>query len=162
MRIMGKDSQRNEDLKEIFLHIKQIKLEKNQIEDVENNKIKPVETIQKNVGINDIELDNIPPEDIFEIVGSADDFSEENYTKMKENINLVGKCDICGQKIDFEKNLSGLVIKNSVFACEKCCIDKSKDELINWTESKMTNPKDIQPIALWLMQEKNKNKLFEK
>jgi hypothetical protein len=162
MRRMIKESQRDTDLKEIFSHIEQLKLEREQVADFQKEELEPVEIIKDNGGITAGELDNIPPEDIFEIVRPADEFSEKTVSKMKVDVNSAGTCDICRQKIDFEKNLSGLVIQDSFFACEKCCQDVSKDELNNWTESKMASPKDVKPIALWLMQEKNKTQLFEK
>jgi myosin heavy subunit len=69
-----------------------------------------------------------------------------------------GVCDICGEEIMLEKNLSGLVVGGNVFACEKCCTDSSKEDLSDWTKSKMKKPGDVRPIGLWLTQEKNKQR----
>ena len=161
-------TKKDKDLKEIFSHVKQIKLEREQTENVDKEEFEPVKTIQDNVGIIAGEIDDTPPEDIFEIVETIDEFSEEKgefleetVSKMKVDVNSPGICDMCGQKIHFEKNLSGLVINDKIFACEKCCQDASEDELNSWTESKMANPQDVRPIALWLMQEKNRTQLFE-
>ena len=157
---MPKDSQRNIDLKEIFSHIEQLKLERQQIEDIKKEDLKPIYIIKDNIGITAGKLENIPPEDIFKIVSLVEEDSEEPITVMKADANSRGKCDICGKKIKFEKNLSGLIIHERYFACRKCCNKSSKEELNIWTELKKASPKEVKPIALWLMQEKNKTKLF--
>ncbi len=69
-----------------------------------------------------------------------------------------GVCDICGEEIELEKNLSGLVVAEKFFACETCCKESSKENLSDWTKSKMGKPSDIRPIGLWLTQEKNKQR----
>jgi len=78
--------------------------------------------------------------------------------------NSVGTCDICKRVIVFEKNLSGLVISDEFFACEDCCKNTSKDELAEWTKSRMTKPADVRPIGIWLTQEQNKDRttIFKK
>ena len=168
---MLEESKRDKDIKGIFLHVKQIKAEQyklaNKRED-ELDSIKINEEYTKQT-LEEISLDNIPPEDVFEIVEPANEFSneageslEEAASKMKVDTGTMGTCDFCKQEIIFEQNLSGLVIRNRFFTCEKCCQDASKDELMKWTKSKMTNSKEVRPIALWLMQNKNRTKLFEK
>jgi len=148
---MGKLSQRDKDLKEIFLHVNQIKSER---------ELEPVKIIQENVEMTAGELDNIPPEDIFEIVEVFEEFPEKISSKMKVDVDSVGTCDICSQEIVFEENLSGLVINGRFFSCEKCCKEASKDALNNWAKFRTSDPKEVKPIALWLMEEKNKTKLF--
>jgi RNA polymerase-binding transcription factor DksA len=157
---MSEDFQRNKDIEEIFLHIKQIKSEQDNLENKREDRLNPEDKIN---------LDNIPPEDVFEIVelenelsDETSELSEETISKIKVDIDSLGLCDLCKQEIDFEKNLSGLVIHGKFFACEKCCQVASKDELMNWTKSKMSNLEDVKPIVLWFMQEKNKSRLFEK
>ena len=99
---------------------------------------------------------------IKEAVCGENQDNSENISTIQLDDDTTGTCDMCGKQMIFEHNLSGLVIYGKFFACEKCCQDASKDELNNWTESKMASPKDVKPIALWLMQEKNKTQLFEK
>jgi hypothetical protein len=69
-----------------------------------------------------------------------------------------GICDLCKREILFEKNLSGLVVGNKFFACEECCKTFSKEELVNWTKSRMIKPYNVRSIGLWATQEKNKAK----
>lgn len=69
-----------------------------------------------------------------------------------------GNCDLCGETIEFEDNLSGLTIAGNFFACEKCCKNNSKEELTLWTKSKMNSPSEVRPIGLWVIQEKNKDR----
>ena len=168
---MPEESQRDKDIEEIFLHVKQIKVEQGKLENEREDELDSIEIIQDNTRqiVEETSLDNIPPEDIFEIVEPANEltnetgeFLEETVSKMKVDIDSTGSCDLCKREIVFEENLSGLVIHGRFFACEECCQDASKDELMNWTKSKMANPEDVKPIALWLMQEKNRSRLFER
>ena len=137
---MKRESILNQDLEEIFLHVKHLKDD------------------QKNYG-------NIPQEDVFEIVEFVEDTDnppEEEFVSKKIDNGPLMVCDLCGENIVPEENLAGLVISERNFACEKCCQELSKDKLSSWTESKMTKPGDVKPIALWLMEEKNKSRLFDK
>ena len=161
-RIMVKESQREKDLKEISSHIEHLKLEWEQLENNQINDLEPIDIIKENIGITAGELENIPPEDIFEIVGLAEEETEEPFTIMKANVKTKYKCDICGKKIKYKKNLSGLIVHDRYFACEKCCNKSSEEDLNSWTESRHAITKDVKPIALWLMQEKNNTQLFEK
>jgi len=99
------------------------------------------------------------------------DFDEKNHLKIeiptlqtKKPIHpwrwvndSTGICDICETVMVFEKNLTGLVVADKFFACEKCCTNLSRNELIQWTKSKMTNPTDVRPIGLWMAKDKNKD-----
>ena len=159
-------SKKDNDLQEIFSHVEQIKLEREQTDEVKSNELEPVELNKDNTGITVGEINNISPDDLFEIVATIEESADENeeiledaVSKMKVGADSTGTCDMCGRDIVFEKNLSGLVIKSRFFACENCCLSSSEEELDNWTESKMANPEDVKPIALWLMQEKNKTQL---
>jgi len=162
---MLEESKRDKDIEEIFLHVKQIKAEQYKLENKredELDSIKINEDYTKQI-LEEISLDNIPPEDVFEIVEPANEVSdeageslEEAVSKMKVDKGSMETCDF------FEKNLSGLVIHDRFFACEKCCQDASKDELMKWTKSKMANSKEVRPIALWLMHNKNRTRLFKK
>ncbi len=168
---MLEESKRDKDIEEIFLHVKQIKAEQYKLENKREDELDSIKINEEYTKqtLEEISLDNIPPEDVFEIVEPANEFSneageslEEAVSKMKVDIGTMGTCDFCKQEIIFEQNLSGLVIRNRFFTCEKCCQDASKDELMKWTKSKMANSKEVRPIALWLMQNKNRTRLFEK
>jgi len=98
-------------------------------------------------------------EDLFEVVKKEEGAQEEIVSKMDINLNK-RICDICKNTIILEENLSGLVVHDSHFLCEKCCQESSKEDLDKWTSSRMANPGDLKPVALWLMKEKNKNQLF--
>jgi len=67
-----------------------------------------------------------------------------------------GTCDLCKNEIEFKYNLSGLVVADEFFACEDCCQTLPKNEIFDWTKSKMLKPGDVRPIALWITEEKNK------
>ena len=137
---MKRKSTKKKDLEEIFLHVRHLKDE------------------QKN-------SETIPPEDVFEILGfieDTDNSSAEEFVSKKIDNGPLIVCDFCGENIVPEKNLAGLVISERNFACEKCCHEVSENELNVWTESKTTKPWDVKPIALWLMEEKNKSWLFDK
>lgn len=153
-------SQKDEELEEIFLHVKQLKEEQNQLQDVNQGDLEPIDIIKDNIGqtAGEIAIDEIFSEDVFEIIGPVDETMVEPVTKMQGDSS--GVCDMCGKELVFEENLSGLVIYGKFFACEKCCQEASKDELNTWSVSKLAEAEDVHPIALWLMQEKDKNKLF--
>jgi hypothetical protein len=147
---MFKKQNQEKDIEEILLHVEKIKSEKDKFIE---------EKIYSKKSQEDINHDNIPPEDIFEIV---DNTNEEAVTKMRVDNGTHGSCDICEQEFEFEKNLSGLVIQDKIFLCEKCCQNASNDNLMNLTKSKSANPKDVRPIALWLMDNSNRKNLIEK
>jgi len=137
---MKRESMVNQDLEEIFLHVRHLK------DDQKNS-------------------ENIPPEDIFEIVEfveDADNPSAEEIVSKKIGTDHPAVCDICGNDVIPEENLAGLAILGRHFVCERCCQEVSEDTLNSWTESKMTKPGDVKPIALWLMEQKNKSWLFDK
>jgi len=145
---MEQESKKQKELKEIFLHIENLVDEKNQ------NQLEPIDIIKNKTDI--IAGEN----EITQISQDSDKDKNENFLTMKIDSDSIGTCDICKNKIMLEKNLSGLVIHGKFFACEKCCQDASKDDLTNWAETRIAKPEDVKPIALWLMQEKNKTRLF--
>ncbi len=67
-------------------------------------------------------------------------------------------CDVCEKDIVLGKNLSGLVVADEFFACEHCCQHLSKEELMDWTKSKMASTPDVRPIGLWVIQQQRENK----
>lgn len=106
-----------------------------------------------------LEWKEVTEGDLFEVVNKVEETNEEITTQM--NYNLATRiCDQCKEVINLENNLSGLVVHDSYFLCEKCCNNLSKEELDKWTKSRMAKPGDLKPVALWLMREKNKNKLL--
>ncbi len=133
------DFQKDKDIEEIFLHVKKLRSEYESVSEINTEKI----TL----------TDNISPDDIFEVV----DEDEINSTM---NFKSTGFCDICGQDIIFDENLSGLILLNKFFACEECCKDASNNVLNSWIETRKAKTEDVKPIALWLMQEKHKNRLI--
>jgi len=151
-------SQKNKDLEEISSHIQQLKQQQENFEERKDDVVEPIEIISQSTGkvAGELDLDNIPPEDVFEIIGPVDELSE-----IDKETRSVGMCDMCKSAMLFEKNLSGLVIHGKFFACEKCCQEASKKDLDSWTESRMAKPTDVKPIALWLMQKENRTRLIE-
>jgi hypothetical protein len=153
-------SQKDEDLEEIFLHVQQLKEEQNQLRGVNQGDLEPIDVIKDNIGqtAGEISADEISQEDVFEIIGPVDEDTLDPITKMLSGTS--GICDMCGKEIVFEENLSGLVIYGRFFTCEKCCQEASKDALNTWSKSRLADAEDVRPIALWLMQEKDKDRLL--
>jgi len=137
--------------------IKEIKIEENShlnnSSDILNESIKKINQVSR------MNTDEKEVKDEEKITGFARDISRWNLPNLQS-----GTCDLCGEQIEFEKNLSGLTIAGNFFACEKCCINSSHEDLFNWAKSKMNSPAEVRPIGLWVIQEKNKNKsiLFKK
>jgi len=152
---MSVNSHRAKDIEEIFLHIKKLKAECGLTVEIKKEKLDDIEILRNNTEKITRETipDNISPEDIFEIV-------DEDETVSKMSLKTSGICDLCGQDIIFDENLSGLVLFNIFFACEECCKDASNDVLNSWIETRNAKAEDVKPIALWLMQEKHKTRLI--
>ena len=160
MKIM---SRKEKEIQEIFQHIQRIRQEQNI--DYTHNKLDPLDIIKNQTDkiAGELSEEDFSPEDVFEIVGPVLETQqelEEPVSKMSLSLGSAGVCDICGEKIIFEKNLAGLVVRDKFFACETCCQDASKADLDTWTESKNAKPEDVRPIAFWLMQIKDKNRLM--
>jgi len=129
-----------------------------EIEEISDH-IKQILNERKNIETKLIEWEEVSENDLFEVTTNTDDSQET--TKLVKGVNLNSRiCDLCKKTINLEENLSGLVIHDSHFLCESCCQESSKEKLDDWTASKMAKPGDLKPVALWLMKEKNKNKLF--
>ena len=152
---MWRYSKKEKDLEEIFLHIQDIIEERNL-----DNELKQIEILQENLKktAGELDINNYSKDDIFEVV--EDDEIEDHQTVMTSDFVLKGFCDFCNEEIDFENNLSGLVLKDKSFVCQKCCTNANKETLEKWVETKMATQKDVKPIALWLMEIKNKSRLF--
>ena len=162
MRRLPEETQKDGEIEEIFSHVKQLKADHEKFEDTIQDKIEGIKTIKDNTGkiLGEANIEGILPEDIFEIVG-PEELLAEDISKMKVDIESSGTCDICGKEFVFEENLSGLTIRGTFFTCEKCCQDASKETLDGWVNYKNEKPENTKPIALWLIQEKNKTQLFE-
>jgi hypothetical protein len=159
---MDEQSQKENEIDEIFTHIKQLKAEKVNNVDINQDDFESIKTIKKDTGTIGEEnyYNGIPPEDIFRII-KPEDLGRESLSVMKVDVRSSGICDICGRDIIFDENLSGLTIRGEFFSCENCCRDASKETLDGWVEYKKGKPKDIIPIALWLMKEKKRTELFK-
>ena len=68
-------------------------------------------------------------------------------------------CDICNQHFHPDENRSGMVINEDHFVCEHCTKKLDTDEM-QIPSSIMTDETKTMPIALWLIQEENKDKPF--
>jgi len=155
MKIISKNIDKDIDLEEIFLHIKKLKQEKDLIKKIDKDKSidKKIFDNNKEKIVKETMLDNISTDDIFLVVDE-----QEIVSKMKiKNSSL---CDICGQDIVFDENLSGLVLLNKFFACEECCKNASNFVLNSWIETRNGKLEDVKPIAFWLMQEGHKTRLI--
>lgn len=152
---MFENNNRKKELDEIFLHVKKLKEENNFIEKINYEKFDNTKIFKENKMEfeNEMILNNISFDDIFEIV-------EEKETVSKMGNKNSGICDICGQDIIFDENLSGLILLNRYFACEECCKDATNKILNSWIETRNAKIDDIKPIAFWLMQEKHKKRLI--
>jgi hypothetical protein len=152
---MQVNSHLDKDMEEIFLHIKKLKEELNLIDETNKDKIKYYEESQNNNEkiTGKITPNNNSSENLFEIVDN-----EKTVSKM--SIKTSSICDLCGQDIVVDENLSGLVLLNRFFACEECCKDATNDTLNSWIETRKAKSDDVKPIALWLMQEKHKTRLI--
>jgi len=151
---MSVNFHRDEDIEEIFLHVKKLKAECGSVEEISKEKIYEIEISKSdNEKITKGAIsDNISPNDIFEVV-------DEDVIVSTMNLKTSGFCDICGQDIILNENLSGLILLNKFFACKDCCKDASNNVLNSWIETRNAKAEDVKPIALWLMQEKHKNRL---
>lgn len=156
------------DLEEILLHVKKIKEEQDNFTNKNNEYITPLGIIKDKSSIMTEEsdfMDNID-NDLFEIVKLSQKSIFDNEKLLDQDFleinqkNIRGICDLCSSSFIFEENPSGLVINEEFFACENCCKELSKEELENWTKSKMKSSNRLKPIALWLMEKNNKTKLF--
>jgi hypothetical protein len=164
------ESQKEEDLEEIFSHIKELKKQQEQFNEGKEDNLEPINLIKESAEkiAGELDVEYITDEDLFEIVEPVEkiiktkkEISEKPVVQIDDSIGSGGLCDICQTDFLFEKNLSGLVINGKFFACESCCQKASKDDLDHWTESKMAKPTDVKPIALWLMEHQNKTRLIE-
>lgn len=160
----------DDELEEIFLHIEKLRKEQNSSDDLKQDELEPLKIIKENINhiAGDLNIEDIESGDVFEIVGEIEKTPNENLisignlsTIIYEEPGSIGVCDICHKGMLFERNLAGLVIDNKFFACEKCCMDATKEELDIWTHSKNAKSEDVRPIAFWLMKKENRTRLIE-
>ncbi len=128
-----------DDLEEILQHIQEITREK-----ANKNEIPQESDVSTNVMNNVKEpLYTSSPSSRNEIVSQRD-------VPWRWVYNSLETCDICKQVFVLEKNPSGLVIAGEYFACEHCCQTLPKEDLLNWTKSRMAKPSDVRSIGIWL------------
>ena len=160
----------DEELEEVFKHIQKLREKQNFSDEIKQETPDPLKIIQANTSniAGDLNLDDIASGDVFQIISEVEKTPNEDLnsignlsTVLKEETGSIGVCDICHKGMIFERNLSGLVIHNKFFACEKCCVDATKKDLDSWTHSKNAKPEDVRPIAFWLMEKENKTRLIE-
>jgi len=70
-------------------------------------------------------------------------------------------CGVCNQGFNLEENRLGVVFDDHFFVCEDCSRHMDDDEKQNFFNSTVMHiPRKEMPIALWLIQEENKDKPF--
>lgn len=69
-------------------------------------------------------------------------------------------CKICNKDMDLHQNRSGVVIDNKFFICEQCHETADVEEEGFDLSSIMSAKHKEMPIALWMIQEQNKDKTF--
>ena len=45
--------------------------------------------------------------------------------------NSVSACDLCKREIVIGKNLTGLVVDDTLFACEDCCVETTNNKFLS-------------------------------
>ncbi len=73
---------------------------------------------------------------------------------------ITKKCEICEQDFNLKANRRGLVIDDHHFICESCNIHLTESDCQHLSTSVMHSEVKEMPIALWLIQEQNKDKPF--
>jgi hypothetical protein len=152
---MSINTHRDKDIQEIFLHVKKLKAEYGLIDEVDKEKLDNIETIKKDKEKNFKKTNkyNISSNNVVKTV-------DQNETLSKFSLKTSCICDICGQNISLDENLSGLILLNRFFACEECCRDASNEILNSWIKTRNAKNEDAIPIALWLMQKNHKTQLI--
>lgn len=149
----------NKDIDEIISHIQKLKKTK--------SKKPPSKKGTSYKKLNKKKMSEIP-ESLKNVNENNDEvFSslqiEEQVTVMSPQVigftdDSTVTCDFCNSDIVLGKNLSGLVVADEFFACEKCCQNIPKEDLMEWTKSKMVSASDVRPIGLWVIQQQSSNK----
>lgn len=73
---------------------------------------------------------------------------------------ITKKCEICEKDFDLRNNRLGLVLDEDHFICESCNKQLTDDDREHLPVSVMHSEVREMPIALWLIQEQNKDKPF--
>jgi hypothetical protein len=159
----------NEDIDEIINHIQKIKetdsqndLLQKKSNNTDNQKINCSNGVEQNnveESIKTIELnENKLLIEAMEKIRVGEPISIMKPKFVGWTDESIVACDLCDQKIILGKNLSGLVIANEFFACENCCQKLNREELMEWTKSKMISPSDVRPIGLWVIEQQSKSR----
>ncbi|HMA82791.1 MAG TPA: hypothetical protein VKP59_01025 [Candidatus Thermoplasmatota archaeon] len=73
---------------------------------------------------------------------------------------ITKKCEICERDFDLKNNRRGLVLDDHHFICESCNSELTDDDREHIPVSVMHSEIKEMPIALWLIQEQNRDKPF--
>jgi len=159
----------NKDIDEIIFHIKKLR-KINSDDSSQKGSSEDEEEIMKEISIK-----TKPTNEKKEAIKTADIIEDDVMDQIEEieqvepvsvmKPEVVGwtdastvTCDLCEKEIILGKNLSGLVIADEFFACEHCCQALSKQELMEWTKSKMMSTADVRPIGLWVIEQQSENR----
>lgn len=70
-------------------------------------------------------------------------------------------CGVCNRDFELEDNKLGIVLDDELFVCEECHNHMDENEKQSLFDSTVMHaPRKEMPIALWLIQEQNKDKPF--
>jgi hypothetical protein len=67
-------------------------------------------------------------------------------------------CELCSKRISLKEHPLGLVFENSIFVCEDCSTRHTREEITKLSKTIMISSRNGMPIALWLIQQQNKDK----
>ena len=158
---------KNEDIDEIIYHIQKLKeitsdktTSDESLKDGNNKKTKKSKKQKKTTKKSIKTIDVNDDQELQESISTLEE-SEPISIMKPEAVGPTDEskvtCDVCEQDIVLGKNLSGLVVADEFFACENCCQHLSKEELMDWTKSKMVSANDVRPIGLWVIQQQREN-----
>jgi len=76
--------------------------------------------------------------------------------------SFMGKriCGVCNHDFSLEENRLGVVLDDELFVCEDCHQNMDDEKKQIFLSTIMRIPRKEMPIALWLIQEQNKDHPF--
>ena len=161
----------NKDIDEIIYHIRKLrKTDSDDSSSQSDSKNEPSTSMTKDTNEKKISVDTktvgnelvkVEEENIMESNAEIEEI--EPVSVMKPEVvgwtdSSTATCDLCDKDIVLGKNLSGLVIADEFFACEDCCQKLSREDLMEWTKSKMVSNVDVRPIGLWVIEQQRENR----